>query len=477
MRRSHALMMLGWTLLMYANSYAQTAGEKMTLRQCVETALSNNLTIKQSEFDADRAQVNRRQSRANLLPDLNGQVGHGINQGRSIDPFTNTYSNQQINYANYNLSSSITLFNGFRLLSQVKQFSLAWKASEMEAQQTRDNITLNVILTYLQVLTNQELLNQSINQATVSRQQLDRLEEMNKVGAIAPATLYDLKGQLAGDQVSVVNNQNALNAAKLSLAQLMNVPYSKDLDVEKISVEQFALDYSGNPEAIYQAALQQLAIAKAAGLRKESAQKAVQVAKGALYPTLFLSGSIGTNYSSLARTISVLSVQDRATNSYIDISGTKYAVFAPAENRAENKIPYFDQFKNNYSTNVGIGINIPILNAFQTRNRVSLARIDLKEAEITTQTTYIQLKQAIEQAYFNMTAAQERYKALSDQVNAFTESFHAAEVKFNAGAITSADYLLAKNNMDRSNISLISARYDYLLRTKVLDYYQSKPLW
>lgn len=477
MRRSHVLMMLGWALLVCIGSRAQTTGGIMSLRQCVETALSNNLTIKQSEFDADRAQIDRRQTRANLLPDLNGQVNHGINQGRSIDPFTNTYSNQQINYANYNLNSSLTIFNGFRLLNLVKQFNLAWKASELEAQQARDNITLSVILAYLQVLTSQELLNQSMNQVNVSTQQVQRLMQMDSAGAIAPNTLYDLKGQLAGDRVSVVNNQNALDAAKLSLAQLMNVPFNKDLQVEKIGVDQFALDYSGNPETIYQTAMQQMAIAKAVGLRKQSAEKGLQVAKGAYYPSVFLGGSIGTNYSSLARTITVLSVQNKPTDAYIDISGTQYQVFAPSENRTENKIKYFDQFKNNYSTNFGFGINIPILNAFQTRNRVSLARIDLKEAEVTTNTIYTQLKQSIEQAYFNMTAAQDRYKALLDQVNAFAESFHATEVKFNAGAITSADYLLAKNNMDRSNISLISARYDYLVRIRVLDFYQAKQLW
>jgi outer membrane protein len=478
MRSSNVLMVAGLALCICINSRAQTAGEKMTLRQCVETAIANNLDVKNSELDAQRSNINRRQARAYLLPDLSGNVSHGINQGRTIDPSTNSYIDQTATVGNYSLGSSVTLFNGFRLMNQIKQTSLAWKASELEAQQMRDNTTLSVILAYLQVLTNQELLNQSRNQADLSRKQVERLEEMNKVGAIAPSLLYDLRGQLAGDELSIINTQNALNTAKLSLAQLMNVPYNKDLDVEKFTVEQFALDYGGNPDAIYQVATQQLALAKAANLRKESAQKGVQVARGGLYPTLFLSGSLNTRYSNRAMREIILGTQDKATSAYaVDLAGTQYPVFAPSNNTTAEKISYGDQFKNNYGTSVSVGLSIPFLNAFQSRNRLSLARINLKQAEYTTQTTFIQLKQAIEQAYFSMTAAQDRYKAVTAQVNAYTESFQAIEIKFNAGAVTSVDYLVAKNNMDRANISLISVRYDYLLRTKILDYYQAKPLW
>jgi outer membrane protein len=141
------------------------------------------------------------------------------------------------------------------------------------------------------------------------------------------------------------------------------------------------------------------------------------------------------------------------------------------------KINYGDQFRNNYSTNVNFAIRIPLLNGFQTRYQIKQARLDLKNAEYVDQTTRIRLQQNIEQAYLNMTATYNRYKTLLDQVNAFQESFRTTEARFNEGVLNSVDYLVAKNNLDRANTNLITARYEYLLRTKILDYYQGKPLW
>ncbi|RYY20049.1 MAG: TolC family protein, partial [Sphingobacteriaceae bacterium] len=199
----------------------------LTLQACVETAISNNLGVKQSELAAQRSGVNYNQAKLNLLPNLGGNVTQGLNQGRSIDPFTNSYLNQQINYTNYQLGSSVTLFNGFLLWNTIKQNLLAFQASKLELQQQKDNLTLNVILAYLQILNNQELVNQSRNQAAVSQEQIRRSEILNKDGAIAPYQLSDLRGQLSNDSLSIINNQNNFEAAKVALAQLMNVPYQK----------------------------------------------------------------------------------------------------------------------------------------------------------------------------------------------------------------------------------------------------------
>lgn len=449
----------------------------LTLQQSIETAINNNLTVKQSELQMQTANITHKQAKAYILPDLIGYVDHGTNQGRSIDPFTNTYSNQQINFASYNLSSNVTLFNGFQLLNTVRQQALAYNAAKMELQQTRDNITLQVILAYLQILNNEEQLTQAESQATLSRRQVERLEVLNNQGAIAPALLYDLRGQLANDELAIVNTRNSLDAARLALSQLMNVPYSQTLKVEKLTADQMSLVYEGNPESIYNAAMSQLALVKAADYRKESAQKAVKVARGRYSPGIFLSGNLNTNYSSLARTETLLGVTDVATSDYVTVNGDKVSVFTQRSNFASSRISYGDQFRNNYSTSIAVGIRIPIVNAFLARNAVAQAKANLKNAEFVAQTTRTQLRQAIEQAYFNMKAAQDRYRVLQNQVAAFSESFRAAEVRFNAGLGTSVDYLVAKNNLDRANINLVSARYDYVLRTRVLDYYQSKPLF
>jgi outer membrane protein len=449
-------------------------GYKLTLKQCVEAAVNNNLQVRQSDLQMQAGAVNLRQAKANLLPDLSAAFNHGISQGRSIDPFTNGYINQKLTSANYSLGSGVVLFNGFQLKNLIRQNGLTYEADKMDLQQTKDNITLNVILAYLQILNSEEQLQQSKNQAEVSRRQVERLNVMNESGAISPAELYDLKGQLASDEIAIVTNQNAVNSAKLTLSQLMNVRYSSNTQVEKMSADTLALDYSNNPAALYDISVKQLAIVKASELRKQSAQKGVKVAKGYYYPTIDLSGNIYTNYSNAATKSIPLNTVEAASGDYVDVGGAKVPVMTTRTNYSTQKISYGDQFNNNYYTQVYLSIRVPILNRFAAKNRVALAKIDLKKAEAEAETVKTQLSQNIEQAYFNMTAALEKYKVLQQQVKDFSESFRIAEVRFNAGAINEKEYLIAKNNADRSNADLIANKYDYLFRMKILDYYKNK---
>ncbi len=452
-------------------------GNKLTLQQCVETGITNNLQVQQSDLQMQSDEINWKQSKLNLLPNLNVSVSHGINQGRSIDPFTNGYINQSIATGNYSLSSGVVLFNGFSLLNSVKQTSLAYQASKMDWQQAKDNITINIILAYLQVLSNQEQLQQAKNQLDLSKQQVDRLEIINKQGDINPSDLSDLKGQYAGDQLSIINSQNALESSKLTLCQLMNIPYDKNMVLEKISAETLATKYEDTPDKIYSTALAQLALIKAVDLRKLSAEKGLKVAKGELYPTLSFGANTNTNYSSAASQEIFLNSTTVATSDYVTVNSTQYPVMSTVNNYNSQKIAYGKQLSTNRFTSFDLSLRIPIFNSLQARNRVKQAQLTLKNSEIIAATTKTELQQNIEQAYINMTSASDRYKTLLDQVSAYSESFRIAEVRFNSGLGTPIDYLTAKNNMDRANINLINAKYDYVLRTKILDYYQGKPLW
>jgi outer membrane protein len=397
-----------------------------------------------------------------------------MNQGRSIDPFTNSYINQQVNFANYNVNSSVVVFNGFQLQNLIKQNKLTYEANKMDLQQTKDNVTLNVILAYLQILNNEELLQQTINQADVTRKQVERLNVLNEAGAIAPALYYDLKGQLASDELAIVNNRNAVNASKLSLSQLMNVPYVGNVRLEKVTADTLTLNYAGNPNTLYDISVKQLAIVRAAELRQQSAQSGVQVAKSSKYPTINLSGSFNTNYSSAASRDIALNTIEVPSSDYVNVNGSKVSVMTTRTNYSSQKIGYSDQFNNNYNTSLFLSINVPIFNRFFAKNRIALAKLDLQNAEVAAQTVKTQLSQNIEEAFFNMQAAMERYKTLKQQVADFSESFRTAEVRFNAGAITQVDYIIAKNNVERANINLITTKYDYIFRTKILDYYQNK---
>jgi len=465
------LLLLAFSL----QGYSQTT---MTLKQCIETGLANNFDVLQRQLQAQSDKANWKQAKLNIFPDLNASAGHSFNQGRSIDPYTNAPVTQAFNSSDYGISSNVVLFNGFAIRNNIKQNSLSYQASNMEWQQEKDNLTINIILAYLQVLSNTDLLEQARNQFTLSGKQVERLEAMDKEGAVRPSDLSDLKGQYAGDQLSIINAQNALEAAKVSLSRLMNVPYNKDLALEKIEPASFAAKYDNTPDSIYQVALKHLALIKAVDLRQQSAGKGIKAARGQLFPRLSFGASASTRYINTALQNQYINTVYAPTSDTVIVNSTKYPVLRFQDQfTLPAKIAYMDQLDNNLRTSFGLNLNIPIFNSLVQRNRVKQAKIYFKSAELIAKTTRTQLSQDIDLAYVNMTSAADRYRVLLEQADAYNESFRAAGILFQQGASNSIDYLTAKNNLDRTNINLIIARYDYVLRIKILDYYQGKQLW
>jgi outer membrane protein len=460
-------------IVLCKTSRAQSPDSVLTLQQCLDIAIKNNLSVKQSQIQMQTSRISYEQSRENLLPTLNGNISHNVSTGRSLNPFTNGYLNQQITSDSYNLGSSLILSNGLTLQNSIRESALAYQAGKMDFQQAKDNLTLNLIIAFLQVLNSEDQLNQAITQAEVSQKQEERLEILNKDGNIAPSQLYDLKGQAAGDRINVINARNTLDLAKISLLQLMSIPFRKNLKVQRQLSDQSPIVYNKTSNQVYNKALNDLAYVKASELRTLSAEKGVKVAKGYLFPTLSLSGNLNTNYSSAATRSSFLDSATVATGQFINTAGGgRQNVYTVQQNYSNANIAYADQFKNNYGTAVNLGLRIPILNYFQNKNRIILAKLNLLNNQYIEQNTRIQLRQNIDEAYLNMTSTYQRYLLLDEQVKAFAESFRIAEIRFNSGVLNSVEFLVVKGNLDRAKTSLINARYDYLIRSKILDYYQ-----
>ena len=454
-----------------------TTTGRLTLQQCIETGIANNLDVLQSDLQAQGDEVRWKQAKLNRLPDLNASAGYQFNAGRSIDQFTNSYITENNQYSYYSLGSGVTIFNGFVLQNLVKQNKFTYEASKMTLQQRKDNLTLSIILAYLQVLNNEDQLVQTRNQLELTKQQLDRLEILNKEGAIKPSDLSDIKGQYAGDQVNIINAQSAVETAKINLYDFMNVPYDKNVALERLDVTSFTEMYADTPDKIYETAMQQFAQIKAVNYSTQSAEKGVKVAKGGLFPVLDLNAGVRTNYSNTATSPIFLNTTDVQSSDYVLLGTTQSPVFKKQNNYQNEKISYLDQLNNNRNQGVSFDLRIPIFNSLQQRNRIKLAKIDLKNNVLVEKTAKTQLQRSVEQAYINMTAAFDRHKILLEQVAALTESFRAAEIRFNSGVGNSYDYLLVKNSLDRATINLINAKYDYVLRTKVLDYYKGMKLW
>jgi len=430
------------TLLFIAGGFIAHAQQKdtlLTLQQCLDIAIKNNLIVKQDSLTAQQARIGFVQAKDNLIPYITGGANRTLSSGRALNPVTNNYITQGVTSDNYNLQGSVTIFNGLALENAIKQASLAFQSGKMAFQAAKDIVIVNVITNYLQVLDAVEILGQSKTQLAVAKENVGIAETKEKYGAnLTASTLTDFQGAYAADVVALVQNQNSLDAAKLSLYNLLNIPYNKDAQLQPLNAEQLKGDNGVNADDVYNTALQQLAQVKAATLMRESAEKGVKYAKGQLYPTLALYSGISTNYSNL------------------------------------NSASYSDQFRNNYGTYFELGLNIPIFTNHIKKNAVSLAKLNLLNYQYIEDNTKIMLKQNVDQAWYNMTAAYNRYKALQDESTAYTESYRVSKIRFDAGVITSDLFLLAKGNMDAANLNLISARYDYIIYSKILDYYQGK---
>lgn len=461
------------SILFVFTIYQVNAQTHLTLKECIETAIQNNLEVRQSEIQSKNNEIQYQQARLNRLPNLNASVGHGLNQGRSIDPFSNSYVNSQLGYGNYGVSAGVTLFNGGALSNAVVRDKHYMQAAQYDFQQAKDNLTIDVILAYLTVLSNEDVLTQTRNQAELSHQQVERLVVLNRDGSIPPSQLSDLQGQYAGEELAVINSKNALQASKLNLCRLMNVSYGEKMTLEKINPNLMSL-YGADPEIVFQQALTSFAGIKAADFRFRGAEKAVDVARGQLWPSLRFGVNVNTNYSSAAQTSTLLSSSTSESSDFVNFGGSKYPVMRQTIAYSADNIPYTRQLTGNFFSSLGVTLNIPIFNGLEQRNRIKLAKLNVKNNELVANTAQTQLEQAIDLAYINLQTSLERSQTLEQQVQAFKTSFLAAEVGFNEGVGNSIDYLIAKNNLDRAKIQLISAQYDAVLRVRILEFYQGE---
>lgn len=446
----------------------------LTLKQCVDVALENNIPLKQTELMSEAARADWTKAKANLLPDLNGNWGYGWNQGRAIDPFTNTYIDQKFNSSGAGINAGITLFSGLQLQHLIRQMRYAYQASELEWQQSKDKLTLDVMLAFLTVLNIEDNWTIMKEQAAVTRKNVERLSVMVEKGAIGTYQLTDMKGQSASDELWIINTFNLLQTAKLNLAQLMNIPFNPEMQLERINETELLELYPSDPLVIYANALKNLAQVKAVNLRLQSSEKAVQVARAGSYPIVRFNGIFNTNYSSISHTLLPTTIIEQETGYYVQINGDKTPVFTQHQNYDSRKINYNQQFKNNIGTYFGFSVGVPIFNNLHTATAIKKAKLAVKNAAYEADYTKLVLRQSIEKAHQDMTAAYEKYKVLQQQVVDYKESFRAAEVRFELGTIVSTEYLLTKNNYDRARLNLTQTWYEYIFRTRILDFYQGR---
>lgn len=448
----------------------QDQKETLSLDEAIQIALKKNLDLQSSKLSSDEAGVNFKESRSDLLPNLNGNYSVGINNGRSIDPYSNSYIDQRLTFSNAGLLLSATVFNGFRLMNTLKRDRLNMKAAAAETEAAQQELILNVTLAYLQVLNNKDLVELAKARRESTKGQVSRLKSLYDEGKGNPADYTDIKGQLSNDKASLIEAQKNLAASRLKLEQLLNVDYAI-LPKAMILPENFD-KYGFSSQQVFEDALNNLATFKAKSLRLKAAEKDISVSRALYIPTISFFAQLNTNYSSLARTYTQIGTEQVESGGVVTINNQTYPVVTPQAQFAENRISYFDQLNSNLNSVVGIQVDIPIFNGFKAKHQVQLKKIKLKESQVDYDNTKSKFKEAIKEAYADMEASYQQIYILEDQVNAYQESYRVNEIRFNSGVSNIVEYIISKNNLENAQINLKNTKYDYLLRVKILDYYR-----
>ncbi|MDO1501717.1 TolC family protein [Winogradskyella maritima] len=455
--------------------YAQNEASKIyTLEECVAIALKNNLEIQSSILSAHSAKINLQQAKADLLPTLNGNFNLGVNNGRSIDPFTNDFINQELTFSNLGLRLNMTVFNGFRLINIAKQNSLNKKAANMEVEASKQDLVLNVTLAYLQVLNSKAILQLTEQRYETTKEQLKIQKEFYKNESGNPADYLDILGQLANDETSILDAHSDLNNARLSLSRLLNLK-------ENITIENkdFFLDfkpYGLSVNEVYLETVANLAIFQANKSRLEAAEKGVSIAKSQFTPEVSIFGGLNSNYSSVAQIFNSTGQSIVETGDFVTIDGQDFQVMTQQTSFNPERIGYREQLDNNLNTVIGIGVRVPIFNGFRAKNNVALEKIKVKESIVELQRTHLEVENAIDQIYFDMEVAYKRLQSLLKQLEAYEESFRVNDIRFRNGISNFLNYINSKNNLDNAKVNFVNTKYEYLLFVRVLDYYRGNVL-
>lgn len=454
-------------------------GGTLTVQESIAYALQNNVQLKQSELSLQNSINTLEQSRWLKYPTVNGFSGLNSNFGRNVDPFSNTIVTNAIATNNLGVGSNVTLFNGHRIKNTVALNELSAEASKLDVETLRNNITLNVVTAYLNVLSTEDLIEVAQKQLEVTTAQLDRMRILVDGGVLPEINLADLEAQLANDELQLVNAQNNHQSAILTLKQVMNMPANRAVSVARVTMPDPTMQlYPESAFQIYEAAVAYLPEVKAASTRIAVAEKNIALATAIGKPNVTASGSWGTTYSTAAKDL----IPGESTNQEIPVTATfqgqtvPFVLNFPQTNYLREGIPYFRQLNNNQNLNLGVSLNVPIFNAYQAKYRVAGAKIQKLQSELELDNTRLQIRQNIDQAYISMLNASKSYSATLAQVNALGRTFGAAEARYNAGAANFTDYILARTRLDQAKTNLVQTKYNLIFRIKILDFYQNKPL-
>lgn len=423
-------------------STATFSQKKWTLKECVDEALKRNISIQQNKFSLEVAKKDVDISKGNFLPNLNANTGGNMNFGTGFDPVSQNRVNTTFFGGSVGVSSGITVFNGFRNTNIFKQAQLGVESSLLDLQQIENDVSLFVVNGYLNILFAKENLSAARVQYEISKKQIEAANIRFESGVIPKGDLLNTQSTAATNLQTVISQENALDLALLNLAQLLQVPVDNfnvaTIDVGTPSANLFYI----NSLIVYDKSLDRMPEIARAKLAIENSDLSIEIAKASFLPTVTASAALSTNYGFN------LNLPDGFSNSSM-----------------------FNQLDDNLGYGVGFNVSIPIFNRFQTKNRVAQSVINKQIFETRLESEKVNLKQTIEQSFLDVKTALKTFEASKISLDAQQEAFKNAQERYNFGAMTQFDFDQVRTRLVNAQASLISSKYDYVFKTKVLQFY------
>lgn len=410
-------------------------GEAWSLDSCISYAHRHNISVRQRAVDRLNAEYAVTEAKDRFLPTVSGGAQQSFSFGRGLTA-ENTYANRNTQNFGVNVGLNMPLFQGLAGVRRLAYARAGLQAIVEQYEATKDDVTLNVISQYLQVLYSKEILEVSADQTALSRTELTRRRELFEAGKIAELDVLEAEAQLARDELTEVNADNDYRLALVAMTRLLMLP---DADG---GFEVLPLDDSETPlpsvEAVYARALGSNHGIRAAELNVRAAERNVSLSRTGYMPTLSFSAGLGTNY--------------------YKVSGVPGAGFG-------------SQMRDNFSKSIGFTLSVPLFDAFGTRNGVRRAKASQLSAELQLDDARSQLYQNIRQAHSQAVAARRKCEAGEVAARSSRAALDAMQEKYNYGRANATEFEQAKSAWFRARAELVQARYESMLRTRIVEFY------
>ncbi len=451
------LLLIFATLIAFSTaSYSQQ--KIWSLEDCIRHAIENNIQIKQQGIQTEYQKNALELSKLKLLPSVNGSASHNYSLGRALDQTTYQFTdNQTVQSNNFYVGANLNLFNGLINYNTIKRTNYDLLSSQEDLKNFRDNIALTVAMDYLQILLNKELVAATENQLGITLQQIEKTKKLVDAGSVARGNLLQIEAQAANEELQLINIKNLLETSVLNITQLLELktPEGFEVFVPNIGLDTNSL-VTGNINEIYEIALGTRPEIKSSEFKLLASEYDVKIAKGGRSPRLSMSNSFSTGYSDIRKKVMGL---DPVTLQPI------YGNYS-----------FGDQVNDNINYGIGFSLNVPILNGWQVNKNIANSRLATENSQYALEGTKKTLYKNIQKAYTDAVAAMKKYNASLKAVVSTQESFRYTEQKFNVGMVTPVDYNAAKTQLLNAQSDMAQSKYEFIFKTKVLDFYKGIPL-